>query len=201
MRWFGAVAVAMAAAWGWADFGSAQGVAQRLPVDPGQVPQQILRETAPASPSPEPEGEVGQRALANTAQRYPWIVNPGDRLTFSPSEFNPLLGENYINLDVRFARQTPNLLKFTYGRFPVEDQLYWVLPGNRVAIETQGWQGGILHRGEGQALTLQRRIEQRRTITGVQTVTTLPENFAELAQEGVSVTALAARLETPASAV
>ncbi|MFQ3679416.1 MAG: hypothetical protein SNJ60_02760 [Pseudanabaenaceae cyanobacterium] len=182
---------------GWAEVGRAQGLAQGLPVDPGRVPQQILRETVPTPLPVEPEGDVSQRALANTAQRYPWIVDPSDRLTFSPSEFNPLAGENYINLDVRFARQNPNLLKFTYGRFPVEDQLYWVLPGNRVAIETQGWQGGLLHRGEGQALTLRRRIEQRRTITGVQTVTTLPENFAELAQDGISVTALAARLENP----
>ncbi|HAN45934.1 MAG TPA: hypothetical protein DCQ32_05215 [Cyanobacteria bacterium UBA8156] len=182
---------------GWANATLGQGLAQRVPVDPGRIPEQILRETTPVTPPTEPEGNASQRALANTARRYPWIVNPGDRLTFSPSEFNPEQGENYINLDLRFARQNPNFMKFTYGQFPGDAQLYWVLPGNRVVIETQGWQGGIVHRGEGQGITVQRRIEQRRALTGVQTVTTLPENFAELAGEGLSVNAMAARIENP----
>ncbi len=182
-----------ATVWAWGTVVWAQGV----PVAPGRIPEQILQETTPLPAPAEAEGDVSQRALANTAQRYPWIVNPSDRLTFSPSAFNPLVAENYFDLDVRFARQNPNFVKFTYGFFPAEDQLYWVLPGNRVAIETQGWQGGILHRGEGQGLTVRRRIEQRRAITGVQTVTTLPENFAQLAGEGLSVNALATRLENP----
>ncbi|MGQ9865087.1 MAG: hypothetical protein ACUVSQ_02190 [Pseudanabaenaceae cyanobacterium] len=172
-------------------------VAPQLPVDPGRIPEQILRETPPVAPPPEPEGDASQRALANTAQRYPWIVNPSDRLTFSPSEFNPERGESYLNVDLRFARQNPNFLKFTYGFFPREDQLYWVLPGNRVVLETKGWQGGFLYRGEGQEARVRQRIEQRRAITGVQTVTTLPENFAELAGEGLSVMAMAARIENP----
>ncbi len=161
-----------------------QTFSQSVPLDPGKVPQQILEQTTPIAPkqSPEPTDVSGRIlfSITNTALRYPWLINPTDKITFSPTIFNPTQAGTYLDSDIRFAKQNPNVAKLTFGHFPRSEQFYWSLPNNRVVTETKGWQGGIIHQGSGLDITLRRRTTLSRALTGIQVVNTLPENFAEI---------------------
>jgi hypothetical protein len=85
-------------------------------------------------------------ALTFSANKYPWIVNPTDNLTFQAELFKPSENENYIDtdLDIKFSGDEQIIDKFTYAKFPKADQFYWVLDQNRIVVETKGSQVGII---------------------------------------------------------
>ena len=169
-----------------------QSLPPNIPIDPSRLPEQILEQINPTLPQetspevsspqirPEQIDRVIEFAISTTSIRYPWLTNPTDRLTFSPTIFNPNQAESYLDTDIRFANQNPNIVKLTYGYFPKSDQFYWVLPNNRVIIETQGFQGGIIQQGRGTDLSFRSVINRSRALTGNQVVTTLPERFSEI---------------------
>ncbi|PZU98760.1 MAG: hypothetical protein DCE90_02820 [Pseudanabaena sp.] len=169
-----------------------QSLPPNIPTDPTQLPEQILEQTRPTQPQetspevlppqirPDQIDRVIEFAISTTSIRYPWLTNPTDRLTFSPTIFNPSQAESYLDTDIRFANQNPNIVKLTYGYFPKSDQFYWVLPNNRIIIETQGFQGGIVQQGRGTDLNVRSVINLSRALTGNQVVTTLPERFSEI---------------------
>lgn len=170
----------------------AQSLPPNIPNAPTQLPEQILEQTSPTPPqektpeSPQPQirpeqiDKIVELAITSTSVRYPWLTNPTDRLTFSPTIFNPSQAESYLDTDIRFASQNPTVVKLTYGYFPKPEQFYWVLPNNRVVIETQGFQGGIIQQGRGTDLSFRSVITLSRALTGNQVVTTLPEQFSEI---------------------
>jgi hypothetical protein len=126
--------------------------------------------------------QVIVNALTNTALRYPWLTNPTDRLTFPANSFNPAQAENYIDTDLRLADENPFVLKLTYGTFPAGDQFYWLLPDNRVVVETLGHQGGLIHQGRGQDFRSTSTITFTRALVGLQNVITLPEVLTAITQ-------------------
>lgn len=113
-------------------------------MEPPETPPEATPETEPSPATPQQIiEEIDWRqnsleSLNSTSQRYPFIVNPTDNLTFEPQLFRPFRDEEYSTLDLRFAEDNPVLNKFTFAHFPKGDQFYWLLPGNRVVIETQG---------------------------------------------------------------
>jgi hypothetical protein len=167
-----------------------QALSQNIPIDPGKILDQI-QQNLPVTPqeppqtSPQPDvnlkpeqiNEVVNFAISNTTARYPWLTNPTDRLTFSPTIFSPSNSESYSDSDIRFASKNPNIIKLTYGYFPKPDQFYWVLPSNQIVIETKGYQAGILRQGNGEDSSFDSRIIFSRALSGNQVVTSLPENF------------------------
>ncbi|MDZ8242365.1 MAG: hypothetical protein RMZ69_35390 [Nostoc sp. ChiQUE01a] len=122
-------------------------------------------------------------SLTNSANKYPWIINPTDNFTFSPANFNPLQGENYTDFIVKSARDEPIVNRFTFANFPSEDQLYWLLPGNRIVLETQGWQGGILNQGQSTEIENRQSIRLTQKLWGMQAVSSIPQSFQELTGE------------------
>ncbi|AFY72953.1 hypothetical protein Syn7502_00821 [Synechococcus sp. PCC 7502] len=170
----------------------AQSITQTIPLDPGKIPDQIQQQNNLLNPTPEtPQikfdsnqiDEIIRFAITTTAVRYPFLANPSDRLTFSPSTFNPSDANNYSESDIRFAKKNPTIEKLTYGYFPRSEQFYWVLPDNRVIFETQGFQGGVLQQGSGTDITVSQTVTFTRALSGRQVVTTLPENFAEITKD------------------
>ncbi len=160
-----------------------------IPLDPGRVPDQILEQNNPLTPAPtappiqfdaDQISEVIRFAITSTAVRYPFLVNPSDRITFTPNIFNPSEAENYFDSDIRFASDNPLIAKLTYGYFSRSDQFYWVLPDNRVVFETNGYQAGVLQQGSGRDISVQQTVVLTRALSGRQVVTTLPENFSEI---------------------
>ncbi|NJK33946.1 MAG: hypothetical protein HC919_02805 [Oscillatoriales cyanobacterium SM2_2_1] len=159
-----------------------------IPLDPTRTPEQILEQTPPVtSPEPDPPPQVVDdlaqvivNALTNTAVRYPWLTNPTDRLTFPANSFNPSQAENYIDTELRLSDSNPFLLKLTYGSFPASDQFYWLLPENRVVIETLGNQGGLIHQGRGQDFASISTLTFTRALAGLQNVITLPEVLTQI---------------------
>jgi hypothetical protein len=173
----------------------AQSVSQSVPLNPTRIPEQILEQTIPAvTPPPitpsndQPQLDSAQIknvvrfAVSTTSVRYPYLVNPSDRVTFSPNIFDPGRAENYLDVDIRVAAQNPVVAKLTYGSFPRSQQFYWVLPNNEVVIETQGVQAGILQVGKGRDLTIKVRSTRTRALSGTQTVTALPEFFSSISK-------------------
>ncbi|MCF2145933.1 hypothetical protein IQ276_005555 [Desmonostoc muscorum LEGE 12446] len=124
-------------------------------------------------------------ALTTSANRYPWIVNPTDNLTFKPQLFKPNEDENYIDTDlsIRFSGDNQIIEKFTYGKFPESDQFYWVLDNNRLVIETKGIQAGILYQGRSSETYSTQNMTSTQAFWGLQSLNTLPVNFDELIGE------------------
>ncbi len=121
-------------------------------------------------------------ALTFSANRYPWIVNPTDRLTFSPQLFKPNQDENYIDTDtsVRFSEDNQFIEKFTYAKFPKADQFYWLLDQNRLVVETKGTQIGIISQGKGSESYSIQNMTSTQGFWGLQYIVSLPVNFQDL---------------------
>ncbi|MCT7967482.1 hypothetical protein NG799_14170 [Laspinema sp. D1] len=173
---------------------------------PTPLPEPIPETDLP-TPLPEPFPEMNWRensleSLDSTAERYPFIVNPTDRLTFDLQSFRPFRDENYSTLDLRFAENNPVFNKVTFANFPKEDQLYWVLEGNRVVLETRGLQGGALYQGRETMTELTQRIILQQQFWGLQAVWSLPRVLEDMIGQGennneFAVFSVAAQLTTP----
>lgn len=142
-------------------------------------------------------------ALTFSANKYPWIVNPTDNLTFSTELFKPNKNENYIDTDirVRFSGENQIIDKFTYAKFPKTDQFYWVLDGNRIVVETKGSQAGIIYQGRQTNTYITQNVTSQQAFWGLQSLFAIPTDFRELAGEvdtnNFSVTSIAGQLINP----
>ncbi|MEH2174043.1 hypothetical protein [Nostoc sp.] len=121
-------------------------------------------------------------ALTFSADKYPWIVNPTDNLTFSTELFKPNKNENYIDTDirVRFSGENQIIDKFTYAKFPKTDQFYWVLDGNRIVVETKGSQAGIIYQGRQTHTYITQNVTSQQAFWGLQTLFAIPADFQNL---------------------
>ncbi|WP_238553587.1 hypothetical protein [Fortiea contorta] len=142
-------------------------------------------------------------ALSLSANRYPWIINPTDKFTFSPSLFKPNKHENYgdTDLSVRLTEDNQVLNKFTYGNFSKNSQFYWVLDRNRLVIETKGTQAGITYQGRSRESYSTQNMTSTQGFWGLQYINTLPTNFEELTGQvetnDFSITSIAGQLINP----
>lgn len=140
-------------------------------------------------------------AIKNSSNRYPWFVKPTGDLTISPGSFDPLRYENYTNLDARFGDNQPIIKQFNFAHFPGEKQFYWILPGNRIVLETQGWQGGISYQGRETTTEIKQRIKLTQSFWGMQAVWIAPQAFKELTGEvnlsNFSVRSIAGEINNP----
>lgn len=115
-------------------------------------------------------------ALSVGNDRYPAIIDPTDNnFTFESSLYRPLNDESYGRLDFRLNQDDPVLDQLTYGYFPKDDQFYWILPENRVVLETEGWVAGIQYQGRTDVTEISQRIEQEISLWGLQAVWNLPQ--------------------------
>jgi hypothetical protein len=158
-----------------------------LPLDTQELIAQISQFPREPELRPQVELEILQQlvenAISGTAQKYPWLINSSDSLSFSPLLFDPIKSEAYFDLDYRWAEQNPVLNQTTFGVFPADDQLYWVLDGNRIVMETNGYQGGIIYQGMQQDITLTRTMTLTQGFSGYQAVWTIPDDFQRLIKE------------------
>jgi hypothetical protein len=140
-------------------------------------------------------------ALTTSASKYPWLINPTDNLTFYPQAFQPNTNNSYLNFDINFAKENPSVQKFTFAIFPKEDQFYWVLPGNRIVFETQGWQGGILYQGRTTDTEITQSITMEQAFGGFQAVSFIPNNFENLTgdveNQNFSITTIGGQITNP----
>ncbi|WP_066377523.1 hypothetical protein [Anabaena sp. CA = ATCC 33047] len=121
-------------------------------------------------------------ALTNSAIRYPWIIDPRDNFTFYSAPFNPIANTKYIEYSLKFSTEDPVFNRFTFANFPKQDQFYWVLPGNRVVIETKGWQSGVTYQGATTNTQRRESIRLTQRLWGMQAVSSLPQGVQELTQ-------------------
>ncbi|NEO73202.1 hypothetical protein [Moorena sp. SIO3H5] len=139
--------------------------------------------------------------ITQSATKYPWIINPTDKLTFDPTSFRPNKNENYLETELRFADDNPILNRFTFANFPKDNQFYWVLDGNTVVIETQGFQGGLLYQGKSRDTQLTQTATVEQSLWGLQFISALPTNFEELVGDvevnDLTVRVISGELRTP----
>ncbi len=142
-------------------------------------------------------------ALTFSANKYPWIVNPTDNLTFSTELFKPNKNENYIDTDinVRFSGENQIIDKFTYAKFPKADQFYWVLDHNRIVVETKGSQVGILSQGRQTNTYITQKVTSEQAFWGLQSLFAIPTDFqnltGEVATDNFSIISIAGQLVNP----
>ncbi|MEH2197885.1 hypothetical protein [Nostoc sp.] len=142
-------------------------------------------------------------ALTFSANKYPWIVNPTDNLTFSTELFKPNQNENYIDTDIslKFSGDNQIINKFTYAKFPKADQFYWVLDNNRIVVETKGSQIGILSQGRETNTYITQNVTSQQAFWGLQTLFAIPTDFQNLFgtvdAQNFSITSIAGQLVNP----
>lgn len=182
------------------------------PLNPLQKPDANVDEPGTSKPNTrsEPKNSVLNKkdlqifilnALTNSASRYPWIISPRDNLTFAIFSFNPFKNTNYIDFAIKFSADDPIVERFSYLHFPQKDQFYWVLPGNRIVVETQGWQTGILYQGNSADFERRQIVRLTQRLWGMQAVSSLPQGFQELVGgidlNQFSIQSIAAELVNP----
>jgi hypothetical protein len=118
-------------------------------------------------------------ALNKTTQRYPALANPlGDRIPESPTF---TLHQNHqIKFNLRSLNRSNQIQDITIHRFKPEDQVYWVLPGNRIVIETLGWEGGIRPSGTETKIQVQQQIQATQSLWGLQAAWVIPQGLQDL---------------------
>lgn len=121
-------------------------------------------------------------AITNSANRYPGIIHPTDNIKFS-SSFNPSHHENYTDFSIKFADEEPIINRFNFANFPAEEQFYWILPDNRIVIETQGWQSKISYQGQSREIDRRQTVQLTQRLWGKQAVWAIPQTFQELTGE------------------
>ncbi|MDZ8184565.1 MAG: hypothetical protein RMX96_06920 [Nostoc sp. ChiSLP02] len=143
-------------------------------------------------------------ALTFSANRYPWIVNPTDNLTFQNQLFKPNFEEDYIdtNLDIKFSGESQIIDKFTYAKFPKSDQFYWVLDNNRIVVETRGSQAGIIYQGRDTNTFITQNVTSQQAFWGLQSLFAIPTDFQNLTGEvatddNFSIISIAGQLINP----
>lgn len=140
-------------------------------------------------------------AITNSASKYPWIIDPRDNFNDNSPNFNPLENTNYIDFKIKFSSADSVFSQFTFVNFPQKDQFYWVLPGNRIVVESKGWQSGVLYQGESNDTITVQTIRLTQRLWGLQTVFTLPESLQELTKETglnqFSIESIAAEVTSP----
>ncbi|MEH2237573.1 hypothetical protein, partial [Nostoc sp.] len=174
-------------------------------IKPYTSTQQILIEKLRSSKKQQQakQKQIILNALALSANKYPWIVNPTDNLTFSTELFKPNEDENYIDTDtsVRFSGDNQIINKFTYAKFPKADQLYWVLDNNRIVVETKGSQVGILSQGRETNTYITQNVTSQQAFWGLQTLFAIPTHFQDLFGQvdttNFSITSIAGQLVNP----
>ncbi|MEC4817885.1 MAG: hypothetical protein SAK29_32135, partial [Scytonema sp. PMC 1069.18] len=99
------------------------------------------------------------------------------------------------------AQDNPIIYKFTFAHFPQKDQFYWVLPNNRVVLETKGWMGGMLSQGQSTETEMTRTITLEQAFGGFQAVSLIPQKFddltGELETKDFSVISIAGKITNP----
>lgn len=164
-----------------------------LPKEPdaSQFNQPTQSPEAPKPEAPKPEitdpilakkilDAVISTAIANSSNRYPWLINPSSNLLESTLKFTPAKTENYTDVDAQYRNEQLLIRNFDYAVFPQSDQFYWVLPQNRIAIETRGWQAGIDYQGQETNVEIDQQIKLTQSLWGLQAVWSLPQPFREL---------------------
>ncbi|UKO95841.1 hypothetical protein [Nostoc sp. UHCC 0870] len=183
------------------------------PINPFQKPDSDADENDTIKPNTPDEQDENTKspkntlellisnALSNSVLRYPWIIDPRDNFTFYSSTFNPIEDSKYIDFSIKFSSQDAVFNRFTFAEFPQKDQFYWVLPGNRVVVETKGWQSGVIYQGESSNTEIKQTIRLTQRLWGMQTVFSLPESLEELTEEvgmnQFSIESIAAEVNNP----
>ena len=133
---------------------------------------------------PQPAQAIDQQILLNaltfSAIKYPWTINPSDRISLRPTEFRPNQFEVYTHTDLRIAEENPVLNQLTVAHFPQRSQFYWVLDQNRVAIDTKSIQGGLIYQGQSTDTQFSQTATLSQSFLGLQLLVTLPNTLEEL---------------------
>ncbi|WP_238553596.1 hypothetical protein [Fortiea contorta] len=121
-------------------------------------------------------------SLVNSYNKYPWIVYPSDELKFS-SFFNLIKNTTYTDFSFKIAADEPIINHIIFAHFPKQNQFYWSLPGNRIVMETQGWQGGIFDQGQSTEIDSRQLIILTQKLWGMQAASFVPQSFKQLTGE------------------
>lgn len=140
------------------------------PITTPPLPNPIPSPEAPSQPEPDAVRSQVLNALTNSATRYPAFVYPGGQYKFGHT----------TAFDIRQNAQQWIGQRLSHQYFPSDRQLYWVLPGNRIVIETEGWQGELSYQGRETDTTVRQTVEVSQALWGFQASWILPQSWQEL---------------------
>lgn len=151
-------------------------------VQDGRV--QLVPKTAPGAEtivSPE-EAQKNQvfNALSNSSQRYPALVNPYGRSQPRLNWWEQRKKSNAVSFSTSLVGQQLTVKDFSVTSFAPDQQLYWILPGNRIVMETQGWVGDFDYMGRATDTVIEQKFKVTQTLWGMQAAWMLPQPLIDL---------------------
>ncbi|BAZ15805.1 hypothetical protein NIES4071_76770 [Calothrix sp. NIES-4071] len=156
-------------------------------VDPLQTaPDSRVDQFNPNRPLEKLEGNAEltevlvRNAIINTAGRYPWVIDPTDKLTFSALLFRPGEKEVYSSFDFQSIDGGSGVNRFSVGVFPKKDSFYWILDDNQVVMETKGELYGVSYQGESKETHITRTMDLVQSYGGNQFIAALAPDMERL---------------------
>ncbi|MEB3295166.1 MAG: hypothetical protein VKJ24_18590 [Synechococcales bacterium] len=126
-------------------------------------------------------------ALHKTMQRYPSLVNPtagaAAQLRLFEGSEKEYRKDYTTAIDLKIEPDQIDIKRLAIAKFPQEKQLYWVLSGNRVVVETQGWLGTLDYQGKATDITIEEKFKATQVLWGLQAVWLMPQALQELVDD------------------
>ncbi len=124
---------------------------------------------------PNPEA-LSRSSLEKTEDRYPNLMDPrGEVLPLRANQRG-----RGIQLDTVREGKRSIIQHGSYKSYDPADQMYRVLPGNRVVIETQGWEAHLDYQGREYTKTIEEKIQSTQALWGLQSVWVVPQSLQDL---------------------
>jgi hypothetical protein len=124
-----------------------------------------------------------RQALTNTHQRYPFLLNPTGRVQSRFTGFNGTKRDKSAYIDLSYTDRQFTIDDLTVADFPKSQQLYWILPGNRIVMETKGWVGEVDYQGRATDTTIVRQFKTSQVLWGLQSAWLLPQPLQDLVSQ------------------
>jgi hypothetical protein len=165
------------------------------PILENSVQDGQVKITAPTLPAPPtnleaasdttipPHWQQVRQALTNTHQRYPFLLNPTGRVQSRLNLFNPAKQDRNAYVDLSYTDRQLTIDDLSVANFPKSQQLYWVLPGNRIVMETKGWVGEVDYQGRAIDQTIVRQFKTSQVLWGLQSAWLLPQPLQDLVSQ------------------
>lgn len=115
-------------------------------------------------------------SLEKSLEKYPALIDPrGETLPLVANQKG-----RKIEIDTTRRQKRSVIHRAAYSKYLPEEQLYRVLPGNRVAIETKGFEAKLDYYGREYTQTIDEKIQSTQALWGLQSVWVVPQSLQDL---------------------
>jgi hypothetical protein len=147
-----------------------------LVVPPIARPEVVVPDKGGLKDEPPNPKAQSRTSLEKSGEKYPALIDPrGEALPLSANQKG-----RKLEVDTTRREKRSVIHHGAYSQYKPEEQLYRVLPGNRVVIETQGVEVRLDYQGREYRQTIDEKIQSTQSLWGLQSVWVVPQGLQDL---------------------